>query len=142
MLRDPNRPRGNPLFDEADATAFDVPVPRARHPLLSSVPTGDREPEAGHEVDDGEPDSSEEADVGGPGARALLDALVDAGPETAEHLLRAMHELLLAAQTVVEAAERGLDVRGQGSRAGDAASPGSAETDEHPSGRVRRIDLD
>ena len=36
---------------------------------------------------------------------SLVNALLEAGPDVAEHVVRAAQELLLAAQTVVEAAE-------------------------------------
>jgi hypothetical protein len=149
MLRDPNRPRRNPLFDEVDTTSFDVPGARPRHPLLSSVPTGGGYAESEHETDRGRapeddttrPDATDEPAGGAElGVGGLLDALVGAGPETAEHLLRAMHELLLAAQTVIEAAERGMDQRGEPGRR--EPRPGPTGVDEPPSGRVRRIDLD
>lgn len=39
---------------------------------------------------------------------SFLAALVEAGPEVAEHLVRGAHELLLAAQALVVAAERRL----------------------------------
>lgn len=47
---------------------------------------------------------------------SLVNALLEAGPEVAEHVVRAAQELLLAAQAVVDAAERAVeeqkDVRG------------------------------
>lgn len=39
---------------------------------------------------------------------SLIAALVEAGPEVAEHMVRAANELLLAAQAVTAAAERRL----------------------------------
>lgn len=58
---------------------------------------------------------------------SLVNALIEAGPETAEHVVRAAQELLLAAQTVVDAAEKAVheqqDVRRQAST--DAAASGS-----------------
>jgi hypothetical protein len=71
---------------------------------------------------------------GGP-AEVLLDALSKAGPEAAEHLVRAAKELLLAARAVVEAGER--VVRQQrGER--DDAEPQAPDADTP---RVRRIDV-
>lgn len=71
---------------------------------------------------------------GGP-AEVLLEALSKAGPEAAEHLVRAAKELLLAARAVVEAGER--VVRQQrGER--DDAEPEAPDVDEP---RVRRIDV-
>lgn len=39
---------------------------------------------------------------------SFIAALVEAGPEVAEHMTRAAHELLLAAEALVAAAERNL----------------------------------
>ncbi len=40
---------------------------------------------------------------------SLVNALLEAGPEVADHVVRAAQELLLAAQAVVDAAERAVD---------------------------------
>ena len=40
---------------------------------------------------------------------SLVNALLEAGPEVAEHVVRAAQELLLAAQAVIDAAERAVD---------------------------------
>jgi hypothetical protein len=40
---------------------------------------------------------------------SLVNALLEAGPDVAEHVVRAAQELLLAAQAVVDAAERAVD---------------------------------
>ncbi len=40
---------------------------------------------------------------------SLVNALLDAGPEVAEHVVRAAQELILAAQTIVDAAERAVE---------------------------------
>ncbi|HSO97073.1 MAG TPA: hypothetical protein VLV81_13655 [Acidimicrobiia bacterium] len=40
---------------------------------------------------------------------SLVNALLEAGPEVAEHVVRAAQELVLAAQAVVDAAERAVD---------------------------------
>jgi hypothetical protein len=61
--------------------------------------------------DAGEP---EHTDPAGPGpemppptaVESLVNAMLEAGPEVAEHVVRAAQELLLAAQTVVDAAEK------------------------------------
>jgi hypothetical protein len=39
---------------------------------------------------------------------SLIGAFLEAGPEATEHLIRAAHELVLAAQAVVDAAQRAL----------------------------------
>src|ERR671937_1532432 len=57
----------------------------------------------------------------GPGADSAVAALLDAGPEAVEHLLKAAQELLLAAKAVVDAGERAVEAH----RSADApeASP-------------------
>jgi hypothetical protein len=40
---------------------------------------------------------------------SLVNALLEAGPDVAEHVVRAAQELLLAAQTVVDAAQRAVE---------------------------------
>jgi hypothetical protein len=40
---------------------------------------------------------------------SLVNAMLEAGPEVAEHLVRSAQELLLAAQTVVDAAQRAVE---------------------------------
>lgn len=48
-------------------------------------------------------------DAGAPtGLVALFEALEAAGPEAAEHLVTAAHELVLAVKVIVDAAERAL----------------------------------
>jgi hypothetical protein len=62
---------------------------------------------------------------------SLVNALLEAGPEVADHVVRAAQELLLAAQAVVDAAERAVaeqkDLR---SRSGEPTPP--AATNVHP----------
>lgn len=68
--------------------------------------------------DHGEPTPTEPAAADaqpGPGlppptaVESLVNALLEAGPDVAEHVVRAAQELLLAAQAVVDAAERAVD---------------------------------
>ena len=73
---------------------------------------------------------------GGSSAEVLVSALFEAGPEAAEHLLKAAQELLLAAKAVVDAGERVVE---QHRTAAEARDDG--ETDAHDEPRVRRIDL-
>jgi hypothetical protein len=40
---------------------------------------------------------------------SLVNALLESGPEVAEHVVRAAQELLLAAHTIVDAAERAVE---------------------------------
>lgn len=65
-----------------------------------------------------------------------LAALLDAGPEAVEHLLKAAQELLLAAKAVVDAGERAVESH---RAATDAAARSRDEPERDP--RVRRIDL-
>ena len=72
---------------------------------------------------------------------SFIAALVEAGPEVAEHMVRAAQELLLAAQALVSAAERNLAeqrrVRAE-AEAEAAASPASGATTDGPT--LRRVD--
>lgn len=81
---------------------------------------------------------------------SLVAALVEAGPEVAEHMVKAANELLLAAQAITSAAERRLaeqrrlreEADAQESQAPDAATPhatGDAEGPESTS-RLRSVD--
>jgi len=40
---------------------------------------------------------------------SLINALLDSGPDVADHVVRAAQELVLAAQTVIDAAERAVE---------------------------------
>jgi hypothetical protein len=76
-----------------------------------------------------------------PSADAALAALLEAGPEAADHLLKAAQELLLAAKAVVDAGERALEAhRAAGGRAADR-DPAPGADAPGPARRVRRIDL-
>lgn len=121
-MRDPGSPRRNPLF-------------AARGP------------------DEEARDSREARDVplGATGARlgddtplavaALLHALQEAGPEAAEHLMAAAHELVLAVKVVVDATERALaEQRAPQPERGAQERPPAPRRARHPS-KVRRIDL-
>src|SRR2546430_10724543 len=74
----------------------------------------------------------------GDSAEAAVAALFEAGPEAAEHLLKAAQELLLAAKAVVDAGERAVEAH-RSATDGPAPAPG----EDAPSGRgpVRHIDL-
>jgi hypothetical protein len=62
---------------------------------------------------------------------SLVNALLEAGPEVAEHVVRAAQELLLAAQAVVDAAERAIDEQKDvRSPAGESTPPDA--TNVHP----------
>lgn len=136
-MRDPDRPRGNPLFDDLDAGLGD----RAADPADDTSDGVSGAPDA-RAAASGETSGANDHTFGGTrhddadttdaeaGVQALFEALMAAGPETADHLLRAMEELLLAARTVMVAAEKGIvEQRAAGRRA-----PGSAagESDDEP----------
>jgi hypothetical protein len=72
----------------------------------------------------------------GSSAETALAALLEAGPEALEHLLKAAQEFLLAAKAVVDAGERAVEAHRE---ATDAAAP----VDDAPrrEALVRRIDL-
>jgi hypothetical protein len=72
----------------------------------------------------------------GPTTDNALVALLDAGPEALEHLLKAAQELLLAAKAVVDAGERAVESHRAST---DAAEP-TGDAPERDA-RVRRIDL-
>jgi hypothetical protein len=90
-----------------------------------------------------EDDATASAAPGGSPADALVNALLEAGPEAADHLLKAAQELLLAAKAVVDAGERMVEGHRTGARTsqsdGDGPPPASADADTES--RVRRIDL-
>ncbi|MBA2326649.1 MAG: hypothetical protein H0V95_08400 [Actinobacteria bacterium] len=89
-----------------------------------------------HDVFYDAPDPDEPGD--GPPADSAADVLVtalfEAGPEAAEHLLKAAQELLLAAKAVVDAGERVVEQH-------KLASEGHGEPGADDAPRVRRIDL-
>jgi hypothetical protein len=72
----------------------------------------------------------------GSAAEVLVSALFEAGPEAAEHLLKAAQELLLAAKAVVDAGERVIEQHRSTTGAGDDEEAGAGDEP-----RVRRIDL-
>lgn len=74
----------------------------------------------------------------GASAEAAVAALFDAGPEAAEHLLKAAQELLLAAKAVVDAGERAVEAHRSAS---DTKGPALGEDAPGDRGRVRHIDL-
>jgi hypothetical protein len=100
------------------------------------------EPEAAAPSDDATSDSSADSS-GGPGlgpptaVESLIGALLEAGPEVAEHVVKAAQELLLAVQVVVDAADQAVqeqkDVR-DGRPSGGPAEP-------EPDASVRHLDL-
>src|SRR5262249_29532997 len=71
-------------------------------------------------------------------AEAALAALFGAGPEAADHLLKAAQELLLAAKAGGDGGERAVEAHRS---AADAAEETPGEDARPGRGRVRRIDL-
>jgi hypothetical protein len=69
----------------------------------------------------------------------VLTAVLEAGPEAVDHLLKAAYELLLAAKAVVDAGERVIEQTRSASGNDGGAAHGSREAADEP--RVRRIDL-
>jgi hypothetical protein len=88
--------------------------------------------DAPHLEEPGAPDGPGERPAAESAADVLVGALFEAGPEAAEHLLKAAQELLLAAKAVVDAGERVIDQH---------RSPGGGEPPAADEPRVRRIDL-
>jgi hypothetical protein len=99
------------------------------------------------------PDAHQTADAGfeyadpdgpGPGmppptaVESLVNALIEAGPDVAEHVVKAAQELLLAVQAIVDAADRAVKEQQQ-VRADrlDEDEPVSGETEAS----VRHLDL-
>ncbi len=111
-LRDPGAPRRNPLFAVDEPTGPDPHTDTASDP-----PTGD----------DGWDDWGDDPLFGAPGSTMgpFLSALTEAGPEAAEHLVNAAHELTLAIKVVVDAFEQTLAAQ----RSAFAQESGTADHD-------------
>ena len=71
---------------------------------------------------------------------SFIAALVEAGPEVAEHMVRAAQELLLAAQALVSAAERNLAEQRRLRDEAEAASAGADEAAAPDGPTLRRVD--
>jgi hypothetical protein len=105
-----------------------------------SEPARDAEDDA--RADQSEAPSSDDPSSGlGPptAVESLVGALLEAGPDVAEHVVKAAQELLLAVQVIVDAADRAVQEQ-QGARKEQTASdpqPSSSERDDS----VRHLDL-
>ncbi len=84
------------------------------------------------------------------GVESLVGALLEAGPEVAEHVVRAAQELLLAAQAIVDAADRAVQeqqrIHAEAAAARDAgnADPGvegDSDTGADAPAPVRHLDI-
>ena len=62
---------------------------------------------------------------------SLVNALLEAGPDVAEHVVRAAQELLLAAQAVIDAAERAVEEQRDAHTPAEPTEP-SAPASVHP----------
>jgi len=73
---------------------------------------------------------------------SLINALIDAGPEVAEHVVKAAQELILAVQTVIDAADQSIrerqDLREDAENSEDSATETSADK---PNDTVRHLDI-
>jgi hypothetical protein len=104
----------------------------------SAAETDGQEHETGRDTEGGEAGAASGAsssDLGPPTAvESLVGALLEAGPDVAEHVVKAAQELLLAVQAIVDAADRAVqeqrDVR---------AAAASDTPDERDA--VRHLDL-
>jgi hypothetical protein len=93
---------------------------------------------AGDDTEHADPDAR------GPGlspptaTESLVNALLEAGPEVAEHVVRAAQELLLAAQTIVDAADKAIQEQ-QAVR--DDRREQDDDAPDDTAGAVRHLDL-
>jgi hypothetical protein len=71
---------------------------------------------------------------------SLVNAMLEAGPDVAEHVVRSAQELLLAAQTVIDAAQRAVEEQ-QTLRRPRAADPAPADGGPAPGATVHHLDV-
>jgi len=71
---------------------------------------------------------------------SLVGALLEAGPEVAEHVVKAAQELLLAVQVIVDAADRAVQEQ-QSLRQDGASSPEPTASSAEGDDSVRHLDL-
>ena len=145
-LKKEAEPMSEPLHDlhgDVEPETDPDPEPEAAamtEPLRDVSSTTDR-------PDEREPTPGTESEAG-PGLpppsaiESLVSALLEAGPEVAEHVVRAAQELLLAAQCVVDAAGTAVreqqDVR-RASDEGDGDAGEQTVGDDAPASRPRRV---
>src|SRR3954449_245131 len=97
-MRDPGPPRRNPFFEHGSEGATDDPGMGWRDPTDTADRPGPR--------DGADAGPADDAAVGGFAALlALAEALGDAQPEVAEHLVAAAHEVVLTVKVLVDATE-------------------------------------
>lgn len=102
---------------------------------------------------DSSTESSEHSSPDGPGpgmppptaVESLVNALLDAGPDVAEHVVRAAQELLLAAQVIVDAADTAVreqrDLHGGADTAATKEDIGHTGSGDDGAARRRHLDL-
>lgn len=154
VMRDPGRPRRNPLFDHT--APDDDPFASPTMPPDQTAPEDD--PFAGPWADDllsgfGAGRATDASLLAG--LAALVDSLRGAQPEALEHLVGAAHELVLGIKTVVDAAEASLAALRAGLHEVHHEALHEAQPEVHPqpddptgvehplagAARIRRIDL-
>ena len=97
-MRDPGPPRRNPFFEHGSEGATDDPGMGWRDPADAPEDAAPRDGAGAGPADD--------TAVGGfASLLALADALGDAQPEVAEHLVAAAHEVVLTVKVLVDATE-------------------------------------
>jgi hypothetical protein len=72
---------------------------------------------------------------------SLVGALLEAGPEVADHVVRAAQELLLAAQAIVDAAEKAVREQQDLRTAREAGDDTDAGPDAGADASLHRLDL-
>ncbi len=80
---------------------------------------------------------------------SLINALVDAGPEVAEHVVKAAQELILAVQTVIDAADQSIrerqdlrpDLREDSEGSKDSEDSATETSADKPNDTVRHLDI-
>jgi hypothetical protein len=78
---------------------------------------------------------------------SVINALLEAGPDVAEHIVRSAQELLLAAQTLVDAAQRAVEEQQSLRRPADRTDPasdtaaGNLAEDAGSTATVHRLDV-
>src|SRR5689334_16858622 len=136
-MRDPAPPRRNPFFEHGSEGATDDPGMGWRDP--TDTPDGPGPQDA---ADAG---PAEGGAVGGVAALlALAEALGDAQPEVAEHLVAAAHEVVLTVKVLVDATDAALAEQRAAmaarNRAGDDGEPGDRAAPVTDLAAVRRAE--
>ena len=114
-----------------EAEQMNEPLRDAREDV-EREPAVERDTDDEHEPGRGLPPPS--------GIESLVSALLEAGPEVAEHVVRAAQELLLAAQAVVDAATKAVREQ-QDARHDDEAVDGDADAESSAGATLRHLDL-